>query len=58
LCLQPDGVSKLYQAKKDTGNESDQEVKANQAIKPTRKLREQDMNLEPLCDEVIKALLS
>ncbi|KAM0905708.1 hypothetical protein ACQ4PT_017224 [Festuca glaucescens] len=56
---QPDGVSKMYQAKRDTGNEpgagngSDQEVKANNAVKPYRKLREQDLHLEPLCDELV-----
>ncbi|KAM0829247.1 hypothetical protein ACQ4PT_067000 [Festuca glaucescens] len=56
---QPDGVSKVYQAKRDTGSESDagngsdQEVKANNAVKPYRKLREQDMRLEPLCDELV-----
>jgi hypothetical protein len=42
----------------DAGNGTDQEVKPNNAVKPYRKLREQDMRLKPLCDEVIKLLLS
>jgi hypothetical protein len=42
----------------DAGNGTDQEVKPNNAVKACRKLREQDMRLEPLCDEVIKSLLS
>lgn len=52
---QPDGVSKAYQAKKDSGNEneSDQELKANQSVKVIRKLREEDLRLEPLCDELV-----
>uniref|UniRef100_A0A453SY43 SF4 helicase domain-containing protein n=2 Tax=Aegilops tauschii subsp. strangulata TaxID=200361 RepID=A0A453SY43_AEGTS len=52
---QPDGVSKAYQANKDAGNEngSDQEVKANQPVKVVRKLREEDLSLEPLCDELV-----
>uniref|UniRef100_A0A453SY07 SF4 helicase domain-containing protein n=1 Tax=Aegilops tauschii subsp. strangulata TaxID=200361 RepID=A0A453SY07_AEGTS len=52
---QPDGVSKAYQANKDAGNEngSDQEVKANQPVKVIRKLREEDLRLEPLCDELV-----
>ncbi|XP_045086924.1 twinkle homolog protein, chloroplastic/mitochondrial isoform X2 [Aegilops tauschii subsp. strangulata] len=52
---QPDGVPKAYQAKKDSGNEneSDQEVKANQPVKVIRKLREEDLRLEPLCDELV-----
>ncbi|KAM3193692.1 hypothetical protein ACQJBY_070362 [Aegilops geniculata] len=51
---QPDGVPKAYQAK-DSGNEneSDQEVKANQPVKVIRKLREEDLRLEPLCDELV-----
>jgi hypothetical protein len=50
----------VYQAKKDTGNGTDagnethQEVKANHAIKIYRKLREEDLHLEPLCDEVME----
>lgn len=52
---QPDGVSKAYQAKKDSGNEneSDQELKANQSVKVIRKLCEEDLRLEPLCDELV-----
>ncbi|XP_044439256.1 primase homolog protein [Triticum aestivum] len=52
---QPDGVSKAYQANKDAGNEngSDQEVKANQPVKVVRKLREEDLSLGPLCDELV-----
>ncbi|KAM3214057.1 hypothetical protein ACQJBY_066463 [Aegilops geniculata] len=52
---QPDGVSKAYQANKDAGNQngSDQEVKANQPVKVVRKLREEDLCLEPLCDELV-----
>ncbi|KAI4970182.1 hypothetical protein ZWY2020_001096 [Hordeum vulgare] len=51
---QPDGVSKAYKAN-DSGNEneSDQEVKANQPVKIIRKLREEDLHLEPLCDELV-----
>ena len=55
----------MYQAKRAKGNEtdsgsesSDQEVKTNQAVKPYRKLREEDLRLEPLCDEVMKVLFS
>ncbi|CAM0909353.1 unnamed protein product [Alopecurus aequalis] len=54
---QPDGVSKVHQAKRDTGNEtdsgSDQEVKPNNTVKTYRKLREEDLGLEPLCDELV-----
>ena len=58
LRLQPDGVPKAYQAKKDSGNEneSDQEVKANQPVKVVRKPREEDLCLEPLCDEVVEKM--
>uniref|UniRef100_A0ACD6A773 Uncharacterized protein n=1 Tax=Avena sativa TaxID=4498 RepID=A0ACD6A773_AVESA len=50
---QPDGVSKVYQAKRDTGNETNQDVKANHAVKTYRKLREEDLCLKPLCDELV-----
>jgi hypothetical protein len=60
----------VYQAKKGTGNgsdagnrtgtgkETDHQVKANHAVKVYRKLCEEDLRLEPLCDEVIIILLS
>ena len=41
-CLQPDGISKAKQG-----------VKADYAVKAYRKLREEDLGLEPLCDEVV-----
>ncbi|KAK1612414.1 hypothetical protein QYE76_036087 [Lolium multiflorum] len=65
LCPVPDGDSAVYQAKKDTrngsdtgnrtgaGKETDQQVKANHAVKVYRKLCEEDLNLEPLCDEIV-----
>nr|XP_051198492.1 primase homolog protein isoform X2 [Lolium perenne] len=56
---QPDGDSNVYQEKKDTGNGSDagketvQQFKANHAVKVYRKLCEEDLRLEPLCDELV-----
>jgi hypothetical protein len=52
--LQPDGVPKLSQAKTGIKSETDQEVEPNKAAnKVYRKISEEDLNLEPLCDEVI-----
>ncbi|XP_062178421.1 twinkle homolog protein, chloroplastic/mitochondrial-like [Phragmites australis] len=52
--VQPDGVSKVSQANSDIGSETDQEVEANNAANMVyRKLSEEDLNLEPLCDELI-----
>ncbi|KAK1612411.1 hypothetical protein QYE76_036084 [Lolium multiflorum] len=59
----PDGDSNVYQEKKDTGNGSDagketvQQFKANHAVKVYRKLCEEDLRLEPLCDEASKIIL-
>jgi len=54
LSLQPDGVTNIAQGKTDIESETDQEVKAKKtANKVYRKVSEKDLNLEPLCDEVI-----
>ncbi|OEL15708.1 Twinkle-like protein, chloroplastic/mitochondrial [Dichanthelium oligosanthes] len=58
LSLKPDGVPKVSQAKSDIESETDQEVEAKKAAnKVYRKINEEDLNLEPLCDEVINDLL-
>lgn len=49
----PDGVSEVSQAKYVRGKENNQVVKANQAVKVYRKLHEEDLPLEPLCDELV-----
>ncbi|CAL5039912.1 unnamed protein product [Urochloa decumbens] len=52
--IQPDGVPKVSQAKGDIETESDQEVNGNKAgNKVYRKISEEDLNLEPLCDELV-----
>jgi len=54
LSRQPDGVPKVPQAKTGIESETDQEVEPNKAAnKVYRKISEVDLNLEPLCDEVI-----
>lgn len=47
---QPDGVPAVSQAKSDRGSETDQEVKTDKVY---RKISEEDLNLEPLCDELV-----
>lgn len=55
LCLQADGVTNISQVKSGIESETDQEVEAKKAAnKVYRKISEEDLNLEPLCDEVIK----
>lgn len=55
LCLQADGVTNISQGKSGIESETDQEVEAKKAAnKVYRKISEEDLNLEPLCDEVIK----
>ncbi|XP_025813466.1 twinkle homolog protein, chloroplastic/mitochondrial-like isoform X2 [Panicum hallii] len=52
--IQPDGVPKLSQAKTGIKSETDQEVEPNKAAnKVYRKISEEDLNLEPLCDELV-----
>ncbi|KAF0925758.1 hypothetical protein E2562_017315 [Oryza meyeriana var. granulata] len=52
--VQPDGVPKLSQAKNDTECEMDQDGEANLAVnKVYRKICEEDLHLEPLCDELV-----
>jgi twinkle protein len=52
--LQPDGVLKLSQAKNNTECETDQDGEANLAVnKVYRKICEEDLHLEPLCDELV-----
>ncbi|KAL5199764.1 hypothetical protein ABZP36_020967 [Zizania latifolia] len=52
--VQPDGFPKLSQAKHDTECETDQDGKPNVAInKVYRKICEQDLHLEPLCNELV-----
>ncbi|KAJ1260337.1 hypothetical protein BS78_10G224600 [Paspalum vaginatum] len=48
--VQPDGVPMVSQAKSDMESETDQEVKPNKVY---RKISEEDLNLEPLCDELV-----
>nr|CAB3468714.1 unnamed protein product [Digitaria exilis] len=51
--VQPDEVPKVSQAKSGIESETDQEVEASKAAKKVyRKIREEDLNLEPLCDEI------
>ncbi|KAF8687316.1 hypothetical protein HU200_042999 [Digitaria exilis] len=51
--VQPDEVPKVSQAKSGIESETDQEVEASKAAKKVyRKIREEDLNLEPLCDEL------
>ncbi|GJM97701.1 hypothetical protein PR202_ga14647 [Eleusine coracana subsp. coracana] len=52
--IKPDGVSELSQGKGNIGNESDQEVEPNQVVnKVYRKPTEEELRLEPLCDELV-----
>jgi len=54
LSLQADGVTNISQGKTDIESETDQEVEAKKtANKVYWKVIEEDLNLEPLCDEVI-----
>jgi twinkle protein len=54
LSLQPDGVTNISQGNTDRESETDQEVKAKKtANKVYRKVSEEDLNLEPLCEEVV-----
>lgn len=51
--MQNDGVSELSQGKGNIGDESDKEVEPSQAVtKVYRKPTEEELKLEPLCDEV------
>ncbi|KAF2928041.1 hypothetical protein DAI22_06g249300 [Oryza sativa Japonica Group] len=52
--VEPDGVLKLSQAKNNTECETDQDGEANLAVnKVYRKICEEDLHLEPLCDELV-----
>ncbi|KAG8095119.1 hypothetical protein GUJ93_ZPchr0012g19754 [Zizania palustris] len=52
--VEPDGVPKLSQAKNDTECEADQNGEPNVAgNKVYRKICEQDLHLEPLCEELV-----
>jgi len=54
LSVQADGVTNISQGKTDIESETDQEVESKKtANKVYRKVIEEDLNLEPLCDEVI-----
>jgi twinkle protein len=56
--VEPDGVLKLSQAKNNTECETDQDGEANLAVnKVYRKICEEDLHLEPLCDEVRNCFL-
>uniref|UniRef100_A0A0D9WT51 SF4 helicase domain-containing protein n=1 Tax=Leersia perrieri TaxID=77586 RepID=A0A0D9WT51_9ORYZ len=52
--VQPDGISNISLAKNDTKCETDQDGEANLAAnKVYRKISEEDLHLEPLCDELV-----
>jgi len=52
--IQPDGVPKVPQAKAGIESEMDQEVESDKAAnKVYRKISEEGLNLEPLCDELV-----
>ncbi|KAK3134342.1 hypothetical protein QOZ80_6AG0547870 [Eleusine coracana subsp. coracana] len=52
--IKPDGVSELSQGKGNVANGSDQEVEPNQVVnKVYRKPTEEELRLEPLCDELV-----
>ncbi|XP_040380894.1 twinkle homolog protein, chloroplastic/mitochondrial [Oryza brachyantha] len=52
--VKPDGVSKISQAKNGTECETDQDGEANLPVnKVYRKICEEDLHLEPLCDELV-----
>ncbi|TVU08521.1 hypothetical protein EJB05_41926 [Eragrostis curvula] len=52
--IQPHGVSELSQDKVDIGGESDQAVETSKtASKVYRKPTEEELKLEPLCDELV-----
>jgi hypothetical protein len=51
--LQPDGISKSSQERGNIGVESDEEVGPSRATnKVYRRPTEEELKLEPLCDEV------
>ncbi|KAG0515581.1 hypothetical protein BDA96_10G290700 [Sorghum bicolor] len=53
--IQADGVTNISQGKTDIESETDQEVESKKtANKVYRKVIEEDLNLEPLCDELVE----
>ncbi|AQK81536.1 Twinkle homolog protein chloroplastic/mitochondrial [Zea mays] len=53
--VQADGVTNISQGKSGIESETDQEVEAKKAAnKVYRKISDEDLNLEPLCDELVE----